>query len=75
MARPGPRGEAGLRSARGVVRKRRIVKLMYFDKPEVSEPLVAGHDIRVMLSVNGLTRLVLGMFPGGLMSACSLAIG
>ena len=53
----------------------RIVKLMYFDKPEVSEPLVAGQDTRVMMSVNGLMMLALGMFPGGLMSICSLAIG
>jgi len=53
----------------------RIVKLMYFDKPEASEPLVAGEDTRVMLSLNGLMMLGLGMFPGGLLSVCSLAIG
>jgi NADH-quinone oxidoreductase subunit N len=53
----------------------RIVKLMYFDKPETDEPLVAGQDTQVMLSVNGLLMLALGMFPGGLLSVCSLAIG
>jgi NADH-quinone oxidoreductase subunit N len=53
----------------------RVVKLMYFDKPEAAEPLVAGDDTRVMLSVNGLIMLALGMFPGGLLSMCSLAVG
>ncbi|MCP3869882.1 MAG: NADH-quinone oxidoreductase subunit NuoN [Gammaproteobacteria bacterium] len=51
----------------------RIVKLMYFDKPEDQEPLTAGMDTRIALSVNGLAMLVLGMFPGGLLSVCAAA--
>jgi NADH-quinone oxidoreductase subunit N len=48
----------------------RIVKLMYFDKPVVAEPLTAGAGARVALSVNGLAMLVLGLFPASLLSVC-----
>jgi NADH-quinone oxidoreductase subunit N len=51
----------------------RVVKLMYFDQPETSEPLVAGWDTRAALSVNGLAMLYFGLFPAGLLSACSAA--
>lgn len=53
----------------------RIVKLMYFDKAEDSTPLQASMDTRVILSTNGLAVLALGIFPGGLMSICTLALG
>ncbi len=52
----------------------RIVKLMYFDKPETEEPLQAGIDTRIALSVNGLLMILLGMFPAALMSICAAAI-
>lgn len=48
----------------------RIVKLMYFDKPVVDEPLTAGPGARVAFSVNGLAMLVLGIFPAALLSVC-----
>ncbi|MCP3662947.1 MAG: NADH-quinone oxidoreductase subunit NuoN [Gammaproteobacteria bacterium] len=51
----------------------RIIKLMYFDKPETDEPLVAGMDTRIVLSLNGLTMLLLGMFPAGLFTLCASA--
>lgn len=51
----------------------RVVKLMYFDEPGVSEPLVAGWDTRLGLSINGLAMLALGIFPAGLMSLCQAA--
>ncbi|MEA3274768.1 MAG: NADH-quinone oxidoreductase subunit NuoN [Pseudomonadota bacterium] len=51
----------------------RIIKLMYFDKPETEEPLVAGAGARVALSVNGLAMLVLGLFPAALLSLCQAA--
>ena len=51
----------------------RIVKLMYFDKPTDEAPLTAGLDTRVALSVNGLAMLVLGLFPGGLLTLCGSA--
>jgi len=48
----------------------RIIKVMYFDKPETEEPLTAGTDTRILVSVNGLAMLVFGVFPGGLMALC-----
>jgi NADH-quinone oxidoreductase subunit N len=51
----------------------RIVKLMYFDKPVTEEPIVAGAGARVAFSVNGLSMLVLGIFPAALLSVCQAA--
>lgn len=53
----------------------RVVKFLYFDKPEDTGPLVADGDLRAVLSVNGLAILGLGLFPGALMSACIAAFG
>ncbi len=53
----------------------RIVKLMYFDQPTDESPLSIGVDTQVMLSLNGLAMLFLGLFPAGLLSLCSNAIG
>ena len=53
----------------------RIVKLMYFDKPEDETPFVAGTDTKLVFSVNGLSVLVLGLFPASLFSICAAAIG
>ncbi|MES9883909.1 MAG: NADH-quinone oxidoreductase subunit NuoN [Sedimenticola sp.] len=49
----------------------RIIKLMYFDKPEDETPLSASMDTRVVLSINGLSILLLGLFPAGLLTACA----
>jgi NADH-quinone oxidoreductase subunit N len=46
----------------------RVVKLMYFDKPEDEAPLPKALGMNVALSVNGLLVVVLGIFPGLLMS-------
>jgi len=51
----------------------RIVKLMYFDKPVDDTPLTAGMDARILLSVNGLSMVVLGLFPASIMSFCVAA--
>jgi NADH-quinone oxidoreductase subunit N len=52
----------------------RIVKLMYFDKPQDSSPaLVASFDTRLMVSINSLLILFLGLFPGGLLALCQAA--
>ncbi len=48
----------------------RIVKLMYFDKPEDTAPIDSDIDVRVMLSANSLAVLALGLFPGALMGLC-----
>lgn len=52
----------------------RIIKLMYFDKPEDSAPLHSSVDTRVILSTNGLAVLALGIFPGALMSICTFVL-
>ncbi|QKT02569.1 NADH-quinone oxidoreductase subunit NuoN [Ectothiorhodospiraceae bacterium 2226] len=48
----------------------RIVKLMYFDKPEDTAPIVASSDMRFMLSANSLAVLGFGLFPGALLAVC-----
>jgi NADH-quinone oxidoreductase subunit N len=52
----------------------RIVKLMYFDEPVDKSPLEARADTRVLLSLNGLSLLLLGIFPQQLMGMCVLAL-
>ena len=54
----------------------RIVKVMYFDAPNVGMPtaIVAPADARVVLSINGALILLLGVMPGGLMTLCQQAI-
>ncbi len=51
----------------------RVVKIIYFDKPEVIEPLVVGSGARVALSVTGLAILLLGLFPAALLTYCQAA--
>lgn len=46
----------------------RVVKMMYFDEPETSEPLTAGVDAKVVLSINCLLLLVLGLMPNTMMT-------
>ncbi|MDZ7790207.1 MAG: NADH-quinone oxidoreductase subunit NuoN [Xanthomonadales bacterium] len=48
----------------------RVVKLMYFDDPEDTEPVAAPVDFQAVLTVNGLAMLGLGIFSGGLISLC-----
>ncbi|MGD8689785.1 MAG: NADH-quinone oxidoreductase subunit NuoN, partial [Gammaproteobacteria bacterium] len=53
----------------------RVVRCMYFDKPaEDAGPLVAGPEMQMALSLNGLLILFLGLFPGTLMAICQHAI-
>lgn len=52
----------------------RIIKLMYFDQAEDTTPLVSSLDTRLMLSLNSLAILGLGLFPGGLMAVCQVAL-
>jgi NADH-quinone oxidoreductase subunit N len=52
----------------------RVVKLMYFDAPVDSAPILAGVDMKILLSANGLAVALLGMFPDTLMKACWLAL-
>jgi len=52
----------------------RIVKLMYFDKPVENAQIVADIDLKVVVSANGVLMLLLGIFPGTLMSICQAVI-
>jgi NADH-quinone oxidoreductase subunit N len=52
----------------------RIVKLMYFDDPVETAPVVVRGDNAVLLSVNGLALLVLGILPQQLMGLCAIAL-
>jgi len=49
----------------------RLIKLMYFDKPETEAPLVVRTDMQVAISLNGLLVLGLGLFPGALLALCA----
>ncbi|MER0216655.1 MAG: NADH-quinone oxidoreductase subunit NuoN [Nitrosomonas sp.] len=52
----------------------RIIKLMYFDEPETTEPLVLNSDVKILLSANGFAVLALGIFPQSLMGLSLYAI-
>ena len=51
----------------------RVVKMIYFDKPELDGPVDGTRDARIAVSVNGLSMLLLGMFPATLLSLCEAA--
>lgn len=53
----------------------RIVKLMYMDKPEHTQPLAGSFDTRIVVSANSLLVLALGLMPGALMAVCAGAFG
>ncbi|MBS3912017.1 MAG: NADH-quinone oxidoreductase subunit NuoN [Hydrogenophaga sp.] len=52
----------------------RLVKVMYFDPPTQTAEIVAGADVRSVLTLNGALVLVLGIVPGGLMALCAQAV-
>ena len=52
----------------------RLIKVMYFDEPHSTAPIVATTEMRAMLSLNGVSLLVLGIVPGALMALCAKAI-
>lgn len=51
----------------------RIVKVMYFDDAEDKSEIHCTHDMQVALSANGLSVLLLGLYPAALMSLCIAA--
>ncbi len=54
----------------------RIVRLCYFDKPEGEGPQPTGSGgFRALLAANGLSILLLGIFPGTLVGLCMAAFG
>ena len=52
----------------------RIVKLMYFDDPVDTSPIVARTDARWLLSGNGLALLLFGILPQLPMGLCYVAL-
>jgi NADH-quinone oxidoreductase subunit N len=52
----------------------RIVKLMYFDAPTDTAPIVPRADARVLITLNGLAMLALGLAPAALLAICERAI-
>jgi len=52
----------------------RIVKLMYFDDPVETLPIVVRGDTWIALSANGLLLLVLGVLPQQLIGLCAIAL-
>ena len=52
----------------------RLVKVMFFDEPSDTQPIVSSFDVRAVLSLNGLAVLGFGLLPGGLMALCAQAI-
>jgi NADH-quinone oxidoreductase subunit N len=53
----------------------RAIKTMYFDKPIGDQPLEISADSHVAMSINGVSMLVLGMFPTALYTVCRAAFG
>ena len=51
----------------------RIIKLMYFDEAEDNSAIECRTDMQIALSANGLSVLMLGLFPAALMSICVAA--
>jgi NADH-quinone oxidoreductase subunit N len=53
----------------------RIIKVMYFDKPQQDQVITIKQaiDVKILLSANGLSLLGLGIFPSALMGYCILA--
>ena len=52
----------------------RVIKVMYFDEPTDTTPLVPGGEARALLSANAAAVLLLGILPGGLMALCARVI-
>src|SRR6478752_9933169 len=52
----------------------RIVKLMYFDDPVETQPIVVRGDTSVALSANGLLLLILGVLPQQMIGLCVIAL-
>ena len=53
----------------------RIIKVMYFDKPaaEQTTTIKEALDVKVLLSANSLSLILLGVFPSSLMAYCILS--
>ena len=59
----------------GVFYYLRVIRMMYFERAEEVPPVVAGPDMRMMVSANALAILALGVYPSGLLALCVSALG
>jgi len=59
----------------GVFYYLRVIRMMYFEKAQGAAPVVAGPDMRMMVSANALAILALGVYPSGLLALCISALG
>jgi NADH-quinone oxidoreductase subunit N len=59
----------------GVFYYLRVIRMMYFERAEEAPPVVAGPDMRMMVSANALAILALGIYPSGLLALCVSALG
>jgi len=57
----------------GVYYYLRVIKLMYFDDAEDKADINCTKDMQIALSANGLSVLLLGVYPAALMSVCIAA--
>ena len=57
----------------GVFYYLRVVRMMYFEKPQATVPVAAGPEMRIMVSANALAILALGVYPSGLLALCVTA--
>ncbi|VAX00475.1 NADH-ubiquinone oxidoreductase chain N [hydrothermal vent metagenome] len=48
----------------------RMIKVMYFDKPETTDKIISSADMRLLLSSNALAVLAVGLYPTMLMMVC-----
>jgi NADH-quinone oxidoreductase subunit N len=52
----------------------RVIKVMYFDEPVDTAPIVVGSGAQATMAVNGMLILLLGIVPGPLVSLCAASI-
>lgn len=52
----------------------RVVKCIYFDKPEHDEAIEMSRDTEIVIGANGLSLVVLGLYPTALMAWCAAAL-
>ena len=53
----------------------RAVKLMYFDEPRDDAVIRLSGDTQTAISINGLSMLAIGLYPGMVMGLCVVAVG
>ena len=52
----------------------RVIKVMWFDAPTQTAPVLQGSGVTALLALNGLAVFLFGPFSGGLMAICRDAV-